>query len=132
MSWRQVLGIEKPIEKFLTHNTQNAHKIAETENCADNANSAEGRSKLSAALSAICNGHAVTPEEVRNALAPDDIENWQNGDITADMLEAFAKALAQRHEMNQGKAPTHYTKRAICKQCGPVWLWFSGEVLGCP
>jgi len=38
----------------------------------------------------------------------------------------------QRRERDQGKHPAHYTEQATCKHCGPIWLWFSGEVLGCP
>ena len=34
--------------------------------------------------------------------------------------------------MDQGKVPGHYTHPATCKHCGPIWLWFSGDVLGCP
>jgi len=32
----------------------------------------------------------------------------------------------------KGVSPTHYTKAALCARCGPIWLWFSGKVLGCP
>ena len=35
-------------------------------------------------------------------------------------------------EMDQGKRPDHYTEHAKCKRCGPIWLWFTGEVLDCP
>ncbi len=34
--------------------------------------------------------------------------------------------------MYQGKRPDHYTEQATCKHCRPIWLWVSGEVLGCP
>jgi len=65
-------------------------------------------------------------------LAPEDIEDWRKGDISYDTLAAFTRSLVQRREMEKGKVPLHYTERATCKQCGPVWLWFSGTVLGCP
>ena len=40
--------------------------------------------------------------------------------------------LLQRREMDQGKRPEHYTEQATCKHCGPIWLWLSSEILGCP
>ncbi len=61
-----------------------------------------------------------------------DIEDWRKGDISTETLAAFARSLVQRHGMEQGVVPAHYTERATCKHCGPVWLWFAGEVLGCP
>jgi len=70
--------------------------------------------------------------EVREALAPEDIEDWQNGNIRSDTLAAFARSLVQRREMDQDKHPVHYTEHATCLHCGPIWSWFSGEVLGCP
>jgi hypothetical protein len=74
----------------------------------------------------------MTPAEVREAMATADIEDWHNGEISRDALAAFARALAQRREMDQGKRPAHYIERAVCKQCGPIWLWSSGKVQGCP
>jgi len=32
---------------------------------------------------------------------------------------------------DQGKMSELYTKHATCECYGPVWLWFSHEVLGC-
>jgi len=84
------------------------------------------------ALADACKGLDITPAEVKEALAAEDIEDWRNGAISADTLAAFARSLAQRREMDRGKRPDHYTERATCKHCGPIWLWFSGEVLGCP
>ena len=74
----------------------------------------------------------ITPTEVRDSLAPEDIEDWCKGDISTETLAAFVRSLMQRREMDQGKVPAHYTKRATCRHCGPVWLWFAGEVQGCP
>ncbi|MCF6355960.1 MAG: hypothetical protein L3J26_12810 [Candidatus Polarisedimenticolaceae bacterium] len=75
---------------------------------------------------------AINTKEVKEALAEEDLAAWRKGEVSIKTLSAFAHALAQRREMDQGKCPTHYTKQAVCKQCGPVWLWFAGEVLGCP
>jgi len=87
---------------------------------------------LSVALTAAARGLPITPMEVRNALAPEDINDWDNGDISLETLRAFACSLIQRKEMEQGKVPAHYVHRATCASCGPVWLWFTGKVSGCP
>lgn len=88
--------------------------------------------KLLEALSTACHGLPIAPTEVREALAPEDVDDWLKGNISSETLAAFAQSMVQRREMDQGKAPAQYTERAVCKQCGPVWLWFAGEVLGCP
>lgn len=83
-------------------------------------------------LSETCRGLDITPMGVVETLAPEDIEDWKNGEISSDALAAFTKSRVQRREMDKGKCPANYTERATCKHCGPVWLWFYGEVLGCP
>lgn len=65
-------------------------------------------------------------------MTPEDVDDWRKGAITGDTLAAFARSLAQRREVDQGKSPVHYTEHATCQHCGPIWLWFAGEVLGCP
>ena len=87
---------------------------------------------LNETLTAACHDLTIIPVEVRNALGPEDIDDWHNGDLSIDTLKAFAKSLEQRREMDQGIVPTDFTERATCTRCGPVWLWFAGEVLGCP
>ncbi len=74
----------------------------------------------------------ISSGEVIEALAPEDIEDWHKGFLTIETLQAFAGSLSQQRQMAQGIVPDHYTERAICKGCGPVWLWFSGVVDGCP
>jgi hypothetical protein len=132
MSWREVLGVAIPRDTPYTQNTHNTQKCPEPSNSADIAYFAEEDSKLLEALANATRGLFITPAEVRDALAPEDIEDWNRGDIGAETLAAFARSLVQRREMDQGKVPSHYTERAICRRCGPIWLWFSGEVLGCP
>jgi hypothetical protein len=136
MSWRETLGVIPSTESPYTHNSHNAQKPPEPSICADIADSAhkdsEEDSKLLEALADACRELDITPAEVKDALAPEDIEGWRNGEILGDTLSAFARSLVQRREMDQGKRPAHYTERATCKHCGPIWLWFSGEVLGCP
>jgi len=132
MSWREVLGVANPIDPSYTHNPHNPHNAPEPGSSADIADSAEGDSKLLEALSSACRGLPIAPTEVRDALAPEDIEEWINSDISTETVATVARSVVQRREMDQGKVPVHYTERATCKQCGPVWLWFAGEVLGCP
>lgn len=137
MSWREILGVHPSTATPHTHNSHNVQKPREEVNCADIADSAyrdyeEVNSRLLDTLAEACRGLHITPATVKEALAPEDIQDWNNGAINNDSLVAFARSLAQRQEMDQGKRPDHYTEQANCKHCGPIWLWFSGEVLGCP
>ncbi|HIE55557.1 MAG TPA: hypothetical protein EYP90_10305, partial [Chromatiaceae bacterium] len=132
MSWRKMLGVSELVLPPYTHNSQNTQKPPRGGNSADIADIADRDSKLLETLAAACRGLSITPTEMRDALAPEDIDGWRNGTISADTLAAFARLLVQRREMNNGKRPNHYTEQATCKHCGPIWLWFSGEVLGCP
>ncbi|GAB5452309.1 MAG: hypothetical protein Hals2KO_26370 [Halioglobus sp.] len=137
MSWRETLGVTTSPQIHCTHNPQNTQKSTERGKCADIANSAyrdseQENSKLLEALADACKGLDITPAEVKLALAPEDIDDWRNDAISADTLAAFARSLVQRREMDQGKRPDHYTERATCEHCGPIWLWFCGEVRGCP
>lgn len=137
MSWRETLGIAEPVEQLEVQNPHNAQKTAKPCHSADIAYSArtnaeDSDSRLLEALADACRGLSITPIEVRDALAPEDIEDWRNGDTTDGTLAAFSRLLVQRRQMDQGKCPAHYTERATCAHCGPIWLWFSGEVLGCP
>lgn len=88
--------------------------------------------QLDEELSNICEGIPLTVSELRNELSPEDVEYWLQGEVSAANMSAFARSLVQRREMEKGLVPAHYTERASCAQCGEVWLWFSGEVLGCP
>ncbi len=132
MSWREVLGTVEPIDNPYTQKPQNTHKCQESSNSADIANSAEGDSILLETLSTACAGLSISPIEVRDALAPEDIKDWRKSHFNNDTLAAFARSLIQRREMNQGKVPAHFTEQATCKKCGPIWLWFDGVVSNCP
>ena len=88
--------------------------------------------RLMTVLAKSCTGLPITVAQVRQALSIEDIEDWQNGAISDENLLAFAPALVERKLMEQGIVPDHYTEQATCKQCGPVWLWCTGKVLGCP
>ncbi|MCU7871347.1 MAG: hypothetical protein KZQ91_01245 [Candidatus Thiodiazotropha sp. (ex Lucinoma borealis)] len=137
MSWRETLGVTPSMETPYTQNPQNAQNPAKTGICADIADSAyrdsiEDSSKLLEALSDACQGLDITSAEVKEALALEDIKDWRKGAVSSNTFTAFARSLVQRREMDHGKRPTHYIEQATCKHCGPVWLWFSGKVLGCP
>lgn len=87
---------------------------------------------LKTALIPLCRDLPISAREVYEELAPEDIADWANGSLSSACLKAFAESLVQRREMAAGKIPPHYTERATCQGCGPVWLWFEGEILGCP
>lgn len=137
MSWRDVLGATDSTDINLTHNAHNSQKQPDSGNCADIAdsalrNSAEIDSKLLEAMTIACQGLSITPGEVRQALSSEDINDWRNGDFSNELLTAFVQSLAQRKAMEKGNRPDHYTEQATCQYCGPIWLWFSAEVLSCP
>ena len=94
--------------------------------------SAQEESQLLELLATITLSLSITPLEVKNALDPEEIEEWARGDIKDVELEAFARALIIGRERAAGIRPASYTHRAECLQCGPVWLWAVVEVLGCP
>jgi hypothetical protein len=87
---------------------------------------------LNEILAIACHGLSITPTEVHSALAPEDIKAWHKGNLSIEMLTAFAGSLVQQREMKKGKIPASYTKKAMCRHCGPVWLWIEGTVDGCP
>ena len=135
MSLRDILDAEHSTKQPCAHNPHNPNnkkKTTEVDNCADCADCAEGDSKLLETLASATRGLSITPAEVRDALAPEDILDWNNGDFNPETLRTFAKALEQQNIMERGEVPTHYTYRATCTSCGPVWLWFAGKVDGCP
>lgn len=49
-------------------------------------------------------------------------------------LQALATALHINAQRERGERPKHYTRRAFCDHCGPVWLPEGGpvRVRGCP
>jgi len=118
------------------HNTQKSSEQAICTYCTNctyrDRNSETDHADLLETLADVCRGLNITPVEAKEALAPEDIEDWRKGAISSDTLAAFARSLVQRRERDQGKRPAHYTEQATCKRCGPIWLWFSGEVPGCP
>lgn len=78
-------------------------------------------------LSRAANAVDLPVADLAAALEGEDLDA-----LTADELQSFAQMVAQRRLMERGEVPTHFNQVAHCRSCGPVWLWFSGEVLGCP
>ena len=74
----------------------------------------------------------ITADEIQTVLDKDDIENWNNSKTSTISLVNKAIIALARSEINQGNIPAYFTKRAVCALCGPVWLWFEGNVAGCP
>ena len=83
-------------------------------------------------LADICKSLTLTPDEVKQAMAEDDIQAWCSSEINIEQLAAFATLLSQQREMRQGKRPATFTEPATCRQCGPIWLWARGQVDSCP
>ena len=92
----------------------------------------ETRQSLEETLATACHGLSITPDDVHTALAPEDIKDWHKGNLSIQTLTAFAGSLVQQRGMKKGKIPDSYTKKAMCRHCGPVWLWIEGTVDGCP
>lgn len=137
MSWREILGAPPhPNITFIRQNSHNEQNPASLGKCANIANSARvpsGESTpLEEALAATCEDPTITLQDIASAITVADEESWQKGQICDAALKAFADSLPERLEMNLGKRPSHYTKTAYCKYCGPIWLWFDNHVLGCP
>lgn len=137
MSWREILGVSTQEQKTYTHNPHNTQKSLQRGNCADIANyafnaSLENNSILMEQLYEACKGLEITAAQVKEALTPEDFNDWHQGNLSNETLAALAFSLQQRQTMNQGKRPENYTKHAFCQQCGPIWLWCSGEFLACP
>lgn len=61
-------------------------------------------------------------------------DDWPAIKADQDALEALALALVTRQQREHGTRPEHYTQRAHCEACGPVWLWEGApaRVLACP
>ncbi len=89
-------------------------------------------SDLLKVLTHACKDLLISPSDVQQALKEKGIEDWRNKIISNEALSAFALSLVQRRDIDLGIRPALYTKPSNCKNCGPVWLWFTGGVLGCP
>lgn len=129
MSWRDILGGDAPARPHNLHNPHNCTSTRSSGDCEDN----EAKEAiLVGAFTLAYRDLPIDPGRVRSALDPADVADWHQGRLSTDAFVAFAKSLAQRDQIEQGVVPPHYREQAVCTHCGPVWLWFSGEVDGCP
>ena len=60
------------------------------------------------------------------------VEGWIKSKTSTNALVSKAIIKLARQEIDQGNIPAYFNKRAECALCGPVWLWFEGNVSGCP
>lgn len=61
------------------------------------------------------------PHVLVHRLSADDLAAC--ADLSADTLGAYLRVLARGATMDAGTVPADYTQAALCKGCGPVWLW---------
>lgn len=132
MSWRDILSVPSLNETTTTQNSQNPHNTHVQDNNAYCANFTQGELTLFNALYTICQNLPITAAELYEALSQQDVNDWLENKLCVDELIVFANSLIQHRLMNKGIRPSHYKHQATCKQCGPIWLWISEEVLGCP
>lgn len=88
---------------------------------------------LIAACEEACHGlDNVTAKDVLTALAPEDVKELEGMADPLPFLHSFALALSATRWRRDGIAPPGWTSPAHCGRCGPVLLWASIEVAGCP
>ncbi len=117
MSWRETLGVTPSTETPYTYNTHNTQNPTEQGNCADIADSAyrdseQENSKLLEALADACKGLDITPAEVKQALAPEDIADWCSG---GRWIRANAPTTSP------GKLPVNIAARSGCGSPARYW-----------
>lgn len=76
-------------------------------------------------------GTSWTEAALWEALATEDRADVEAGEVDADTLRGFIRVVEERRAREAGRVPEHYTERAWCECCGPVWLWISATVQGC-
>jgi hypothetical protein len=57
---------------------------------------------------------------------------WSDIKDNPAALEDFAYDLRTKRLIERGEVPPDYKYIALCRSCGPVWLWFKGKLEGCP
>lgn len=129
MSWRQILGVSKPEGLDQTHNTQNTHKTILNGVSANNEDSVRDESKLMEALSLACSNCSINAMDFYKRLTQEDVQEWFDGKLSVEDLTVAARSFEQQDAMLRGEVPDNYIYHANCKGCGPVWLWYSKEVL---
>jgi len=59
-------------------------------------------------------------------------EDWPDIKDDPEMIKILADSICIRHMRESGEIPPDYIHKAICDGCGPVWLFVTGHVQGCP
>lgn len=49
-----------------------------------------------------------------------------------EVLTAFLRGLSDSATRRAGQVPEGYTQHALCRHCGPIWLFTEGTFDGCP
>lgn len=89
-------------------------------------------SSFAEALARAAHDLPLTSRDLYETLAPEDIAAWRASEIGPEHLRAFAMALDDSREREAGRVPDSYEDIAICRHCGPVWLFMPGDVPSCP
>lgn len=74
----------------------------------------------------------ITPSAMLAKLAPEDIQELEACPDPLPFLRSFAIACVWTDFRREGIAPPTWDQPAHCDRCGPVLLWASIEVAGCP
>ncbi|MBU6509348.1 MAG: hypothetical protein KGQ73_04095 [Gammaproteobacteria bacterium] len=76
----------------------------------------------------------ITASQLIARLAPEDLTDLESmpKDSAVRFLRAFATACVWTDMRRQGIAPPGWTHAAHCDRCGPVYLWRTVRVAGCP
>lgn len=89
--------------------------------------------KLEALTADACAGlDNLRPADVLKTLTPEDLADVQAMADPLPFLRSFACALSATRWRQIGVAPPGWTHAAHCDRCGPVYLWRSVKVAGCP
>ncbi len=74
----------------------------------------------------------IDAERLISKLAPEDLADVQAMPDPLPFLRSFATACVWTEMRRQGIAPPGWNKPATCDRCGPVLLWCTVRVAGCP
>ena len=89
--------------------------------------------KIEALTAEACAGlDNVKPADILTTLTTEDLADVQAMADPLPFLRSFACALSATRWRQIGVAPPGWTHAAHCDRCGPVYLWRSVKVAGCP
>ena len=129
MSWRETLGITPTNDSSHAHNTHNSYNSqnpADMDNCTDITDCTygnQGKTDLSASMPKQDTACVTIPVGKKGECKPESSPKEE---------KAIALLTRMRNQIESGICPPEYDQPAYCRGCGSVWLWFSGNVLGCP